>query len=143
MTKSIECDICNGNADSIFKRKIVWSNKRWNLSLSRYLAVKGFAYLEPVEHFESIDKLDDELSKEFGLLAVKFTKILKEVFKVKLVYVYVFGDHISHLHVHLAPHSEGDFLYSKIITPDVSFPEDTLTEKEFNNLASCIRKMMS
>lgn len=143
MTKSSECDICNGNADSLFKRKIIWSNKRWNLSLSKYFAVKGFAYLEPVEHVDSLDKLDEELSKEFGVLLVKFTRILKEVFKVKLVYVYIFGDHISHLHVHLAPHSDGDFLFSEIVKPDVSFPEDLLNESEFNNLANRIQELVS
>ena len=141
MTQNNECDICNGNADSIFKRKVIWSNERWRLSLSSYQAVKGFSYLEPVEHIESIDKLDEELSREFGLLLAKFTRVLKEVLRVKLVYIYIFGDHIPHLHAHLAPHSEGDYLYAEVVKPDVSLPEDLLTENEFDNLTTCIRRM--
>lgn len=137
-----ECDICNGNADSIFNRKVIWSNQRWKLSLSRYQAVKGFSYLEPVKHIESIDKLDEELSKEFGYLLVKFTKVLREVLGVKLVYVYIFGDHISHLHAHLAPHLEGDYLYGDIVKPDVPLTKDVLAENEFNNLASQIRRII-
>ena len=31
------------------------------------------------------------------------------------MYVYIFGDHISHLHVHLAPHWENDILYEDIL----------------------------
>lgn len=142
MTQNNECGICNGNADSIFKRKVIWANERWKLSVSSFQAVKGFSYLEPVEHIESIDKLDEELSREFGFLLVKITKVLKEVLRVKLVYVYIFGDHIPHLHAHLAPHSEGDYLYSDIVKPDVSFPEDLLTESEFDKLTIHIRRMM-
>lgn len=142
MSQNIECDICNGDADSIFKRKVVWSNERWKLSLSSYRAVRGFSYLEPVEHIESIDKLDDEFSTEFGFLLVKFTKVLKEILKVKLVYVYIFGDHISHLHAHLAPHTEGDYLYADIVKPDVQFPKYLLTKNEFENLADQIRLIM-
>ena len=88
MSQNIECDICNGNAESIFKRRVVWTNERWKLSLSSYRAVRGFSYLEPVEHIESVDKLDDDLSMEFGFLLVKVTKVLKEILKVKLVYIY-------------------------------------------------------
>jgi diadenosine tetraphosphate (Ap4A) HIT family hydrolase len=142
MAQNIECEICNGNADSIFKWKVIWSNERWKLSISCYKVVKGFSYLEPVDHIESIDKLNDDLSREFGFLLVKFTKMLKEILKVKLVYIYIFGDHISHLHAHLAPHTEGDYLYSDIVKPDVQFPEELMTEKEFENIANTFRRIM-
>ncbi|MHB1806507.1 MAG: hypothetical protein ACYCR2_05840 [Thermoplasmataceae archaeon] len=94
MSQNIECDICNRDADSIFKRKAAWSNERWKLSLSSYRAVRGFSYLEPVEHIESIDKLDDEFSTEFGFLLVKFTKVLKEILKVKLTYIHFWRPHL-------------------------------------------------
>ena len=32
-----------------------------------------------------------------------------------LVYVYIFGDHIPHMHAHLAPHVEGDALNGSMI----------------------------
>ena len=95
-----------------------------------------------MEHIESTDKVDEELSREFGFLLVKITNVLKEVLRVKLVYVYIFGDHIPHLHAHLAPHSVGDYLYSDIARPEVSFPEDLLTERELDNLTQSHQRMM-
>ena len=47
------------------------------------------------------------------------TKILKDVTNAKLIYVYIFGDHHPHLHIHLAPHWNDDILYEDIVKPDV------------------------
>ena len=36
-----------------------------------------------------------------------------------MVYVYVFGDGVAHLHVHLAPHRAGDALNSQMIRGEI------------------------
>jgi len=67
------------------------------------MAVRGFCYLEPLKHIEYLHMLDDDMSQEFGLLLVRASRALKATLNARLVYVYIFGDHIPHLHAHLAP----------------------------------------
>ena len=43
------------------------------------------------------------------------TKALREETGATLVYVYIFGDGVPHLHVHLAPHRANDALSSQMI----------------------------
>ena len=49
----------------------------------------------------------------------KVTGALREVTNAEQVYVYVFGEGIPHLHVHLAPHREGDGLNEMIIKGEI------------------------
>ena len=44
---------------------------------------------------------------------------LKEAAGAERVYVYVFGGGIPHLHVHLAPHTDGDVLSATILRGEV------------------------
>jgi diadenosine tetraphosphate (Ap4A) HIT family hydrolase len=46
---------------------------------------------------------------------------MKTAAGAELVYVYVFGGGIPHLHVHLGPHREGDALSSAIIRGDIAY----------------------
>jgi hypothetical protein len=46
--------------------------------------------------------------------------VLKEITATEVVYVYIFGGGIPHLHVHLAPHSEGDALADAMIRGEVA-----------------------
>lgn len=46
----------------------------------------------------------------FGPVLARCAAALKEATSAELVYVYVFGGGIPHLHVHLAPHVPGDAL---------------------------------
>jgi diadenosine tetraphosphate (Ap4A) HIT family hydrolase len=41
--------------------------------------------------------------------------VLREETGAELVYVYIFGDGVPHLHVHLAPHRKGDALCDQMI----------------------------
>jgi len=49
----------------------------------------------------------------------KTTQALKEATGAAIVYVYVFGDGVPHLHVHLAPHKDGDALNSQMIRGEI------------------------
>jgi diadenosine tetraphosphate (Ap4A) HIT family hydrolase len=125
-----ECSICVGKADESFKRVEVWSNDTWRLSMSTYKAVEGFCYLEPKRHIPNITDLDGREVTEFGSVMALVTNAIKNATDAKLVYVYIFGDHIPHLHVHLAPHKEGDVFVGDVIKSDA---QKTLLEESLLN----------
>ena len=54
-----------------------------------------------------------------GQVMAKATAGLKKATGSELVYVYVFGGGIPHLHLHLAPHHVGDALNTKMIRGEV------------------------
>ncbi len=115
-----ECLLCDGDAtDARFWRIRVWEDDLWRLSLSGRGYVRGFGYLEPKRHVPHITDLDGEEAATFGPVLARITSALKEAADAELVYVYVFGGGIPHLHVHLGPHREGDALAADIIRGEV------------------------
>ena len=120
-----ECLLCDGDAaDARFGRIRVWEDDRWRLSLSGRGYVPGFGYLEPKRHVPHITDLDGEEAATFGPVLARVTAALKESAGAQLVYVYVFGGGIPHLHVHLGPHREGDALAADIIRGQVDEEHD-------------------
>lgn len=110
-----ECTICNKKADEIFKRVETWSNDNWRLTMSTYKAIRGFCYLEPIRHIPYITDLEGKEVFEFGPVLASAAKALSFATKAELVYIYIYGGHTPHLHVHLAPHKEGDFYVDDVI----------------------------
>jgi diadenosine tetraphosphate (Ap4A) HIT family hydrolase len=47
------------------------------------------------------------------------TQSLRETTGAEVVYVYIFGDGIPHLHVHLGPHRKGDALNDQVIRGEI------------------------
>jgi diadenosine tetraphosphate (Ap4A) HIT family hydrolase len=47
------------------------------------------------------------------------TRALREETATDLVYLYVFGTGVPHLHIHLAPHRDGDALNDQMIKGEV------------------------
>ncbi len=139
MMPAHECDICNGNADSTFKRIEVWKNDFWRLTMSKYSDVRGFCYLEPRRHIEYITDLDGVEAEQFGTVLSSVTKALKKATGAKLVYVYIYGDHINHLHVHLAPHVDGDLYTDDVIKAGSETSETLLSIDEQKRLCDAIR----
>lgn len=110
------CLLCTGaEADEQLGRTLVWEDRLWRLSMSRRGYTTGFGYLEPKRHVPHITDLDGEEAATFGHVLGRVTSALKEAAGAELVFVYVFGGGIPHLHVHLAPHREGDALNANII----------------------------
>ncbi len=134
------CNICNGTADNEFKRIQVWSNKNWRLTTTTYKSVRGLCYLEPKRHIPYITDLDGEESIEFGSGIANISKTLKDVFKAKLIYVYIYGGHIPHLHVHLAPHAEDDIFFDNIVKDDNLISEELLDSQEISTIVQNIKK---
>ncbi len=118
--KESDCILCRGVAgDAELHRIQVWEDGLWRLTLSLDAEVLGFAYLEPKRHIPHITDLDGAEAKTFGEVMARVTQVLREETDAELVYVYVFGSGVPHLHVHLAPHRPDDALNAQIIRGEV------------------------
>jgi diadenosine tetraphosphate (Ap4A) HIT family hydrolase len=114
------CIVCSGaEGDKALNRIEVWRDDLWRLTLSLEAEVLGFAYLEPLRHIANIAELDGPEAASFGATIAKVSRTLKEATAAEIVYVYIFGDGVAHLHVHLAPHRQGDALTSQMIKGEI------------------------
>jgi diadenosine tetraphosphate (Ap4A) HIT family hydrolase len=112
------CILCRGvEGDPELGRIQVWEDELWRLTTSIHPSetARGFSFLEPKRHVPDITALEGAKAATFGTVIGTVTAALKEATGADLVYVYVFGGHIDHLHIHLAPHSEGDSLSDSMI----------------------------
>ena len=115
-----ECIMCRGaEADGELARIEVWQDAHWRLTVSLSSEVPGFAYLEPKRHITHIHELDGDEALTFGPAIARCTKALKDVTNAEVVYAYIFGDGVPHLHVHLAPHCSGDALNDQMIRGEI------------------------
>ena len=115
------CVICRGpSGDPELRRVQVWEDDHWRLTVAVEGEVLGFSYLEPKRHIPHITDLDGEEARSFGAAIQRAARALREAASAELVYVYVFGGGIPHLHVHLAPHTAGDCLSDQIIRGTVT-----------------------
>jgi diadenosine tetraphosphate (Ap4A) HIT family hydrolase len=135
----------------------VWEDELWRLTTSIFGdPVPGFSYLEPKRHIPFITELDGEEVLTFGRVLARVTGALKEATGAEVVYVYVFGESIPHLHVHLAPHRTGDGLNDRMVkgsleekrlpsgaTLLVSREYPPLPEEELRSAADRIRQVLS
>jgi len=100
-----DCPLCAGSdMDDALMRTEVWSDDLWRLSTVRVGEVAGFSYLEPRRHIRDITELDGEEASSFGAAIANASRAIKAATGADLVYAYIFGDAVPHLHVHLAPH---------------------------------------
>jgi diadenosine tetraphosphate (Ap4A) HIT family hydrolase len=116
------CVLCRGTAaDAELGREQVWEDALWRLttSVGPGDVTLGFSYLEPKRHIASVADMDGEEAATFGAVLARCTAALREAAGADLVYVYVFGDHVPHMHAHLAPHVAGDALNDAMIKGDV------------------------
>lgn len=117
-----DCLLCDGDAAAdALNRVVVWEDDHWRLSMPRRGYTTGFGYLEPQRHVPHITDLDGEEATTFGPVLARVASALKEAAGADLVYVYIFGGGIAHLHVHLAPHTAGDALNTNIIRGELTY----------------------
>jgi len=115
-----DCPICRGAAaDEELERIQVWEDAYWRLTVSLAAEVSGFAYLEPKCHIAFITDLDGLEAETFGAALAASTRALKAATGAEIVDVYIFGDGVPHLHVHLAPHRAGDALNDQMIRGEI------------------------
>jgi len=116
----IDCLLCrHADSDAELERIEVWQDVHWRLTVSLSAEVAGFAYLEPKRHISHIHALDGDEASTFGPALAKCTKALKDATQAEVVYSYIFGDGVPHLHVHLAPHRAGDALSDQMIRGEI------------------------
>jgi len=116
------CLLCDPEESATaLNREIVWEDRLWRLAMSRRGYTTGFGYLEPKQHVPHVTDLDGEEAATFGPTIAKVTSALKEAAGAELVYVYIFGGGIPHLHVHLGPHRDGDALNESIIRGSLEY----------------------
>jgi diadenosine tetraphosphate (Ap4A) HIT family hydrolase len=117
-----DCVLCDADrAATELNREVVWEDALWRLSMTHRGFTTGFGYLEPKRHVPHVTDLDGEEAATFGTVLSRVASALKEAAGAELVYVYIFGGGIPHLHVHLGPHHEGDALASAIIRGEVTY----------------------
>jgi diadenosine tetraphosphate (Ap4A) HIT family hydrolase len=137
MNERPNCVMCRRTlGDEELERAQVWENDYWRLTMSLGAEVLGFSYLEPKRHIPYITDLDGVEVRTFGEVLAFVTKILKQETGTELVYIYVFGGGIPHLHVHLAPHREDDALNSQILRGEMVITKlpsgaESLASKDF------------
>jgi diadenosine tetraphosphate (Ap4A) HIT family hydrolase len=105
-------------ADAELQRAEVWSDGIWRLTVALRSEVVGFSYLEPVRHIPHLEELEGIELATFGGALMLAARALKEEAGSEAVYVYIFGEGIPHLHVHLAPHHADDPLSTQIVRGD-------------------------
>jgi diadenosine tetraphosphate (Ap4A) HIT family hydrolase len=117
-----DCLLCDGErAAGELNRDVVWEDDLWRLSMPRRGYTTGFGYLEPKRHVPYITDLDGAEAATFGTVLARVATALKSAAGAELVYVYVFGGGIPHLHLHLGPHRDGDPLSSDIIRGELEY----------------------
>jgi diadenosine tetraphosphate (Ap4A) HIT family hydrolase len=110
--------LCRGAAgDAELGREQVWEDALWRLttSVGPGDVTPGFSYLEPKRHIRSVADMDGEEAATFGAVLARCTSALRAAANADLVYVYIFGDHVPHMHAHLAPHVDGDALNGSML----------------------------
>jgi diadenosine tetraphosphate (Ap4A) HIT family hydrolase len=117
------CLLCDpAVADRQFSRTRVWEDELWRLSVVLQGPVPGFAHLEPKRHIPYVTDLDGAEAATFGVVLARVTAALRDAAAAPMTYAYVFGDHVAHLHVNLAPHRPGDALVGGpgLLRPDAA-----------------------
>jgi diadenosine tetraphosphate (Ap4A) HIT family hydrolase len=115
--KPDDCAICRGPAaDEELDRVEVWRDDHWRLSMSRRGSTLGFSYLEPIRHIPYLADLNGLEAATFGPAIARASAVLREATGGALVYAYVFGGGIAHVHVHLAPNEPRGVLNTEVIS---------------------------
>ncbi len=134
------CPICEGSmGDAKLKRVLVWEDRLWRLTMSLYSEIPGFSYLEPKRHIPYMTDLDGEEARTLGVVLARATRVLRRETGADLVFIYVFGGHIPHVHFHLAPHVKGDPLNTDILSREAPL----VPEGELRALADRVHRSLA
>jgi diadenosine tetraphosphate (Ap4A) HIT family hydrolase len=104
-----------------------------------YSEIPGFSYLEPKRHIPHVTDLDGEEARTLGVVLANTTRAIQKETGAELIFLYVFGGRIPHVHFHLAPHTRGDALNTDILSREVPL----VPEPELHELASRIRRTLA
>lgn len=153
------CALCRrAEADPELGRVQVWEDELWRLSTSIGPGdpTPGFSYLEPKRHIPHVTALDGPEAATLGTVLARCSSALKAATGSELVYIYVFGDGVPHLHLHLAPHRADDALNDAMIKGELErrqlpsgatalFSKDypAISEPDLRRTADRVRELLS
>jgi diadenosine tetraphosphate (Ap4A) HIT family hydrolase len=121
MTPLSDCILCRGaEGDEELDVVEVWSDALWRFTMARHGPTLGFGYVEPIRHIPYLADLDGPEAATFGPAIAHASAALREASGAPLVYAYVFGGGIPHLHVHLLANAPAGVLNTNIITGEVA-----------------------
>ena len=110
------CLLCQGpKGDKELGRTQVWEDDLWRLTTVLGGEIAGFSYLEPKRHIPHVTDLAGDEARTLGTVLALTMSAIQEATGAEVVYIYVFGEGIPHLHIHLAPHRRGDPLNDQMI----------------------------
>ncbi len=94
-----EIDVPGG---PIYEDDLLYAGHALNLEQpdSTYL---GYLIVEPKRHAPGLADLTDSEAQAIGLLVTRLCRALKACQKPDLIYEFVLGHHVPHLHIHLVP----------------------------------------
>jgi diadenosine tetraphosphate (Ap4A) HIT family hydrolase len=115
--------------------------------------ILGLSYLEPRRHVPHIQDLDGAEASTFGRAIALASSALKRHTRADFVFIYIFGEGVPHLHVHLAPNRPAHVLSTQIVKGDfieqelpggaaeqISVDYPLLDEQELRALAIQVRR---
>jgi diadenosine tetraphosphate (Ap4A) HIT family hydrolase len=115
-----DCALCQGTErDDELDRAQVWEDRLWRLTMSRRSPTRGFGYLEPKRHIPHLADLHGEEALSFGPVLARTCAAIRAASGASLVYIYVFGGGIPHLHVHIGANEPTGVLTTQIIGGEV------------------------
>jgi diadenosine tetraphosphate (Ap4A) HIT family hydrolase len=125
------CVVCrSAQGDAELDRVLVWEDEWWRLTTSRRASVVGFSYLEPKRHIRYLGDLDGTEAMTFGPTLARVARLLCGVTGAEFVWALVFGEHVPHLHVNLAPRRRGDALLEDPVLVDPAVPKPSRADHE-------------
>ncbi|HEX9634478.1 MAG TPA: hypothetical protein VGB34_03215 [Candidatus Limnocylindria bacterium] len=120
MTPLSDCILCRGaEGDEELDVVEVWSDALWRFTMARHGPTLGFGYVEPIRHIPYLADLDGEEAATFGPVIARTSAVLREASGARLVYAFVYGGGVPHLHVHLAPNVPDGVLSTMLINGEV------------------------
>ena len=151
-----DCALCQGTErDDELDRAQVWEDRLWRLTMSRRSPTRAFGYLEPKRHIPYLADLDGEEAETFGPVLARACAAIRAASGARLVYIYVFGGGIPHLHVHIGANEPTGVLNTRIIagqieehplpsgaTEVISIDHPDLAAEEVRDVADRVRKIL-
>jgi diadenosine tetraphosphate (Ap4A) HIT family hydrolase len=157
MTERPDCVLCRGaKGDAELGVAEVWNDGTWRLTMAHRTPVRAFAYLEPVHHIPYLAEMDGPEAAGFGPAIARASSALREASGADLVYAYVFGGGVPHIHVHLAANAPAGVLSTALIngpveerplpsgaTEIISRDHPDLPDEEVAGVIELVRTIMS
>jgi histidine triad (HIT) family protein len=98
-----ECPICAKQQGEvvggpIYQDDLLYAHHVFNANGPTFL---GYVRAETRRHVPSFAELTPEEAQEIGLLVTRLSRALKDCAGADHVYVFFYGDHVPHLHLHI------------------------------------------